>query len=73
MSRIDYIQKYGKIVETRLHELYIESKMQLLKTHSHASERRGYEAVKERQERGKKGGLSVRDRENVKEKRRHIT
>ena len=50
MSRIDYIQKYGKIVETRLHELYIESKMQLLKTHSHASERRGYDADKEHQE-----------------------
>ena len=50
-----YMQKYGKIMDTRFHELLIdhESKTRLLKTQSHTSERRGYEADeadKERQE-----------------------
>ena len=43
----------GKFVETRFHELEHESKMWLLKTHSHTFERRDYEdceADKERQE-----------------------
>ena len=40
----------GKIVETRFHELEHESKIRLLKTHSHTSERRDYEADKERQD-----------------------
>ena len=42
--------------EARFHELLTEyeSKMPLLKTHSHTSERRDYEAGKERQE--KRGG-----------------
>ena len=48
MSRI-YMQKYGKFMETRFHELEHESKV-LLKTHSHTSERREYEAGKERKE-----------------------
>ena len=43
------MQKYGKFMETRFHELEHESKV-LLKTHSHTSERREYEAGKERQE-----------------------
>ena len=34
----------GKFVETLFHELEHESKMRLLKTHSHTSEQRGYEA-----------------------------
>ena len=45
-----YMEKYGKFVETRFHELEHESKMRLLKTHSHTSERRDYEADKELQE-----------------------
>ena len=32
------MQKYGKFVETRFHEVEHESKMRLLKTHSHTSE-----------------------------------
>ena len=44
-----YIQKYVKFMETRFHELEHESKMRLLKTHSHTSGWRGYEADKERQ------------------------
>lgn len=40
-------------------------------THSHTSERRNYEAEKERQgEKEKEGGWSVRDRENIKNHRR---
>ena len=42
--------EYGKLMETRFHEVEHESKMRLLKTHSHTSERRDYEADKERQE-----------------------
>ena len=60
-------------METRLHELEHESKMRLLNPRSHTSERRDYETGKERQEKGKKEGLSVRDRENVKETHRYIT
>ena len=45
-----HMQKYGKFVETRLHEIEHESKMRLFKTHSHTSERRGYQADKKRQE-----------------------
>ena len=37
-------------METRFHELEHESKIRLLKTHSHTSERRDYEADKERQD-----------------------
>ena len=36
-----YMQMRGKFMETRFHELEHESKMRLLKTHSHTSERRG--------------------------------
>ena len=46
------MQKCGRFVETRFHELEHESKMRLLKTHSHTSERRGYQADKKRQEKG---------------------
>ena len=68
------MQKYGKFMQTRFHEPKHESKMRLLKSHSHTSERQGYEAGKERQEeKGKEGGLSVRDRKNVKENQRNIT
>ena len=47
-----YTQKYcmEKFMETRFHELEHESKMRLLKPHSHTSERRGYEADKKRHE-----------------------
>ena len=44
------MQKYGNFMETRFRELEHESNMRFLKTHSHTSERRGYEADKERQE-----------------------
>ena len=44
------MQKYGKLMETRLYELEHESKMRLLKTHPHTSERQGYEADKARQQ-----------------------
>ena len=47
------MQKHGKIMETRFHELEHESKMWLLKTHSHTSEQRSYEPDKGRQEKGK--------------------
>ena len=43
------MQKYGTFMETRFHELENESKMRLLKNHSYTSERRDYEADKERQ------------------------
>ena len=33
-----YMQKHGKFVETRFHEVEHESKMPLLRTHSHTSE-----------------------------------
>ena len=45
------MQKYGKFMEARFHELEHESKMRLLKAHPHTSERRHYQADKERQER----------------------
>ena len=47
--------------------------MRLLKTHSHTSERRGYEADKKRQEKREKGGLSVGDRKNGNENHCRIT
>ena len=53
MSRIYYTQKYDKFGETRFHEVEHESKMRLIKIQSNASERRGYEAEKERQLKGK--------------------
>ena len=48
------MQKYGQIMEVRFHELEHEAKMRLLKTHSHTSERRDYEADKERQDQGER-------------------
>ena len=45
-----YVQKHGKIHGTRFHELEHELKMRLFKTHSHTSERIGYETDKKRQE-----------------------
>ena len=42
------MQKCGKFGEIRFHELEHGSKMRLLKTHSHTSERLGYEASKTR-------------------------
>ena len=45
-----YRQKYGKFVGTRFHKLEHESKMRLLKTQSHTSGRRGYEAGEKRRE-----------------------
>ena len=47
------MQKYGKFGGTRFYKLRHESKMWLLQTHSPTSKRRGYEAEKERQEKGK--------------------
>ena len=44
MSRI-YLQM-GNAWKPRFHELEHESNMRLLKTHSHSSERRGYEALR---------------------------
>ena len=67
------MHKYVKFVETRFHELKHEPKMRLLKTHSHTSERRGYEADKKRQEKREKGGLSVGDRKNGNENHCRIT
>ena len=52
MSRI-YMQNMGISKKYGFHELEHGPNMRLLKTHSHASERRGYEAEKERQENGK--------------------
>ena len=55
----------------RFHELVEDTAPHM--THSHASERRGYEAEEERQRKGgKKAGLSVRDRKNFSEKHRRI-
>ena len=46
-----YTRKYEKLMETRFHELLVEHGLKmLLKPHSQTSERRGYEAGKERQE-----------------------
>ena len=51
------------IWKPQCHELDYESKMLLLKTRSHTSERQGYEAGKVRQtKRNKCLGLAVRDR-----------
>ena len=47
------MQKYGKLMEVRFHELEHESEMWLLKTHSHTSERR----VRSRQETPRKKGI----------------
>ena len=58
-------------METWFHELDNESKMRLLETHSHTSERRDYEADKERQEQRERG-LPVRGRKNVNENHSHI-
>ena len=56
-----------------MHEPEHESKMRLLKTHSHTSERRYFEFDNERQENRKmKEALSVRNRRIVKENHRHI-
>ena len=44
------MQKYGEIIDARLHELEYESKVRFLKTHSRTSERWSFEADKERQE-----------------------
>ena len=53
------MQKYGQFVATRFDKLEHESKLWLLKTHSHTSEWRGYEANKKRQEkRGRKEAYS---------------
>ena len=52
-----YMQKYGKLMENRFHELEHVSKVRLLKTHFHTSEQRGYEADRERQEKGKQRKL----------------
>ena len=41
-------------MRTRFDELEHESEMRLLKTHSHTTERRGYEAGKKRQEKRKR-------------------
>ena len=38
------MEKYENFTETRFHELERVSKMRLLQTHSHTSERRDYEA-----------------------------
>ena len=46
-----HMQKNGKFGKSRFHQLGNESKMRLLKTHSHNSERLGYEA----RENAKKG------------------
>ena len=48
--------------------------MRLLKTHSHTSERRGYEADKERQIKRKyRRPIRKEQRKNVKENHRHVT
>ena len=48
--------KIGEFTETRFHEVDHESKMRLLKTHSHTSGQQGSEAEKERQETRKERG-----------------
>ena len=61
-------------MEIRFHELEHEQKIRLLKTYSHASERRDYEADKERQE--KREIIEAYPRgtgKNVKENHPHIT
>ena len=57
-----YMQKCGNRCKPQFYEQEHESKMRLLKTHSHISERRGNEADKVReQKRERKEGLTVRD------------
>ena len=63
MNRIYIMQNYGKFVEARFHELEHESKMRLLKTHFHTSERQGNEASNIRQKRERKEGLALRGRD----------
>ena len=58
MSRI--CSAMGNSWKPRFHELGHESKVRLLKTHSHISERQGNEASKERQkEKGMKEGRNA--------------
>ena len=45
--------------KNRFHELEHESKMRLVKIHSHTSERRDYEANKERQEQKERKGAHL--------------
>ena len=47
------MQKYGKFMIARFHEVDHASRMRLLKTHSHTSKQRGSEAEKKRQEKQK--------------------
>ena len=62
-------------MEPRLNYVEHEPKMRLFKTHSHTSERRGRPLSRQGtlRKRGKKGGLSVRDKKNVNENHRHVT
>ena len=55
-----YMQKYGTLWEPQFHALEHESKMRLLETHFHTSERQGYEADKGRQKERKKGKPSLK-------------
>ena len=64
-----YMQKYGQIMEVRFHELEHEAKMRLLKTHSHTSERRDYEADKKCQGKGKERRPILRTIRKGQEKR----
>ena len=62
----------GNSWKPRFHELEHESKMRLLKTHSHTSERQGNEAGKVRKK--VKGRPSLKGQEEiVMENHRHVT
>ena len=58
------MQNYGKFMETPIPQLEHESKMRLLKTHSHTSERQGNEAVKYVKKKTK-GGPSLKGQEEI--------
>ena len=72
LAHSDELHVYAEIWENswkrRFHELERESKTRLLKTHSHTSERRGYEADKEFQVKREERRPVRKGQKNVKEK-----
>ena len=64
MSRI-LCRMMGNSWKPRFHDLVHESKMRLLKTHSHTSERRGNEAGEIRKKKKMKGSPSLKRKEEI--------
>ena len=67
------MQKYGKTMEIRFHELEHESKMLFLKTRSHTSEQRGNESQQEMPRKREITDAYPKGTEKVSENHRHTT